>query len=247
MCQPRKSRPDPRVALEERHGSIKLFTYAGRKIFYRAGSLGSPRTKRGETTAVFGGGHVVLPLLQAEVVPPGCVTNDALLAGYGAAQAVPGPLFTFAAYLGTVMGPEPNGWLGAALCLVGIFLPALARDRYATVLGYTAKPAHRTGGLKGVNAVVVGLLLAALYNPAWTTGITHPGNFALAVVCFLFLLHVAGAAVVGGDFERRRRGPSCGAVTTNTFGLAPGAVSTTMIVSRLPSSERCNRWLPLDD
>jgi chromate transporter len=74
--------------------------------FYRAGSL------------VFGGGHVVLPLLQAEVVPPGWVTNDAFLAGYGAAQAVPGPLFTFAAYLGAAMGPQPNGWLGAAICLV---------------------------------------------------------------------------------------------------------------------------------
>ena len=80
--------------------------------FYRAGSL------------VFGGGHVVLPLLQASVVPPGWVSNDAFLAGYGAAQAVPGPLFTFAAYLGAVMGPQPNGWVGAALCLVAIFLPS---------------------------------------------------------------------------------------------------------------------------
>src|SRR6266404_2722494 len=80
--------------------------------FYRAGSL------------VFGGGHVVLPLLQASVVPPGWVDNDAFLAGYGAAQAVPGPLFTFAAYLGTVMGPPPNGWIGAAICLIAIFLPS---------------------------------------------------------------------------------------------------------------------------
>ena len=80
--------------------------------FYRAGSL------------VFGGGHVVLPLLQASVVPPGWVSNDAFLAGYGAAQAVPGPLFTFSAYLGTVMGPSPNGWAGATLCLVAMFLPA---------------------------------------------------------------------------------------------------------------------------
>ena len=80
--------------------------------FYRSGAL------------VFGGGHVVLPLLQAAVVPPGWVSNDAFLAGYGAAQAVPGPLFTFAAYLGTVMGPAPNGWLGALLCLVAMFLPA---------------------------------------------------------------------------------------------------------------------------
>src|SRR5437868_8821879 len=80
--------------------------------FYRSGALG------------FGGGHVVLPLLQASVVPPGWVTNDAFLAGYGAAQAVPGPLFTFAAYLGTVMSPEPNGWKGASLCLVAVFLPS---------------------------------------------------------------------------------------------------------------------------
>src|SRR3989442_64653 len=80
--------------------------------FYRAGSL------------VFGGGHVVLPLLQASVVPPGWVDNDAFLAGYGAAQAVPGPLFTFAAYLGTVMGPPPNGWVGALICLTAIFLPS---------------------------------------------------------------------------------------------------------------------------
>src|SRR2546428_1447089 len=80
--------------------------------FYRAGSL------------VFGGGHVVLPLLQASVVPPGWVGNDTFLAGYGAAQAVPGPLFTFAAYLGTVMGPKPNGWIGASICLTAIFLPS---------------------------------------------------------------------------------------------------------------------------
>ena len=80
--------------------------------FYRSGSL------------VFGGGHVVLPLLQSEVVPPGWVSNDAFLAGYGAAQAVPGPLFTFAAYLGAIMGPAPNGWQGALLCIVAIFLPA---------------------------------------------------------------------------------------------------------------------------
>ena len=80
--------------------------------FNRAGSL------------VFGGGHVVLPLLQASVVPPGWVTNDAFLAGYGAAQAVPGPLFTFSAYLGAVMGPQPNGWAGAVICLVAVFLPS---------------------------------------------------------------------------------------------------------------------------
>src|SRR5262249_13952630 len=87
--------------------TLKLFD-----AFYRAGSL------------VFGGGHVVLPLLQASVVPPGWVTNDSFLAGYGAAQAVPGPLFTFAAYLGPVMNPQPNGWIGAGICLIAVFLPS---------------------------------------------------------------------------------------------------------------------------
>src|SRR5215468_4355635 len=124
------------------------------EAFYRAGSL------------VFGGGHVVLPLLQAAVVPPGWVSNDAFLAGYGAAQAVPGPLFTFAAYLGAVMGPPPNGWRGAALCLVAIFLPS-----FLLVIGVLPfweqlrRGAVAQAALRGVNAAVVGLLLAALYNP----------------------------------------------------------------------------------
>jgi chromate transporter len=144
--------------------------------FYRAGSL------------VFGGGHVVLPLLQAQVVPPGWVSNDAFLAGYGAAQAVPGPLFTFAAYLGAAMGPRPNGWLGAAVCLLAVYLPsfllmlgalpfwdALRRQRLAQA------------ALKGVNAAVVGLLLAALYHPVWTSGITNGADFALALAAFLLL------------------------------------------------------------
>jgi chromate transporter len=144
--------------------------------FYRAGSL------------VFGGGHVVLPLLQASVVPPGWVTNDAFLAGYGAAQAVPGPLFTFAAYLGAVMGPEPNGLLGAVICLVAIFLPS-----FLLVIGalpfweQLRRLATAQGLLRGVNASVVGLLLAALYSPVWTSGIRGPHDFALAVVAFLLL------------------------------------------------------------
>jgi chromate transporter len=140
--------------------------------FYRSGSL------------VFGGGHVVLPLLQAEVVPKGWVTNDAFLAGYGAAQAVPGPLFTFAAYLGTVIG----GWATGVLCLVAVFLPS-----FLLVIG--AMPfweALRKGttaqaALKGVNAAVVGLLLAALYHPVWTAGITSAKDFALAIAAFLLL------------------------------------------------------------
>jgi chromate transporter len=144
--------------------------------FYRAGSL------------VFGGGHVVLPLLQAAVVPPGWVTNNAFLAGYGAAQAVPGPLFTFAAYLGAVMGPAPNGWLGAAIALVAIFLPS-----FLLVIGVLpfwqalrGRPFAQSA-LAGVNAAVVGLLLAALYNPVWTAAILKPLDFAVALAAFLLL------------------------------------------------------------
>jgi chromate transporter len=144
--------------------------------FYRAGSL------------VFGGGHVVLPLLQASVVPPGWVGNDAFLAGYGAAQAVPGPLFTFAAYLGTVMTPQPNGWIGGLICLVAIFLPS-----FLLVIGalpfweeLRRRPLAQAA-LRGVNAAVVGLLLAALYQPVWTVGITSTADFALAVAAFLLL------------------------------------------------------------
>jgi chromate transporter len=145
--------------------------------FYRAGSL------------VFGGGHVVLPLLQASVVPPGWVSNDAFLAGYGAAQAVPGPLFTFAAYLGAAMGPQPNGWVGAALCLAAVFLPS-----FLLVIGMLPfwdqlrRLPMAQAGLRGVNAAVVGLLLAALYNPVWTAGITGPYDFALAAAAFLLLM-----------------------------------------------------------
>jgi chromate transporter len=144
--------------------------------FYRTGSL------------VFGGGHVVLPLLQAAVVPQGWVSNDAFLAGYGAAQAVPGPLFTFAAYLGAVMTPGPNGWAGAALCLVAIFLPSFLL--VIGVLPFWESIRRRAGtraALQGVNAAVVGLLLAALYDPIWTVGIKSAGDFALASVAFLLL------------------------------------------------------------
>jgi chromate transporter len=151
--------------------SLQLF-----EAFYRAGSL------------VFGGGHVVLPLLQAAVVPPGWVSNDAFLAGYGAAQAVPGPLFTFSAYLGTVMGPQPNGWQGAILCLLAMFLPA-----FLLVIGPLPfwdglrRRASAQSALRGVNAAVVGLLLAALYRPVWTSGITNAGDFALGIAAFLLL------------------------------------------------------------
>jgi chromate transporter len=151
--------------------SIKLFD-----AFYRAGSL------------VFGGGHVVLPLLQAAVVPQGWVGNDTFLAGYGAAQAVPGPLFTFAAYLGAVMMPQPHGWVGAVICLVAIFLPS-----FLLVLGalpFWEDLRRRSGAraaLAGVNAAVVGLLIAAFYDPIWTVGITSAADFALAIAAFLLL------------------------------------------------------------
>jgi chromate transporter len=144
--------------------------------FYRAGAL------------VFGGGHVVLPLLEAEVVRPGWVSLDAFVAGYGAAQAIPGPLFTFGAYLGTVMGPEPNGIAGAMIALIGVFLPGLL-----LVIG--ALPfwdAFRTRPLaqavmRGTNAAVVGILGAALYHPVWTSAIVSPYDFALALLGFVLL------------------------------------------------------------
>ncbi len=151
--------------------TLKLFD-----AFYRAGSL------------VFGGGHVVLPLLQASVVPAGWVTNDSFLAGYGAAQAVPGPLFTFAAYLGAVMGPQPNGWIGAGICLIAVFLPSFLL--VVGALPFWEELRHRPqaqAALRGVNAAVVGLLIAALYNPVWITGITKPGDFALGCAAFLLL------------------------------------------------------------
>ncbi len=145
--------------------------------FYRAGAL------------VFGGGHVVLPLLQAEVVPPGWVSNEEFLAGYGAAQAVPGPLFTLAAYLGAVMRPWPTGWLGALLALGAIFLPA-----FLLVVGtlpfwdaLRTRPSFRSA-LRGINAAVVGLLLAALYHPVWTSAIHAPADFGLALAAFGLLV-----------------------------------------------------------
>ena len=141
--------------------------------FYRAGAL------------VFGGGHVVLPLLHASVVEPGWVSEDAFLSGYGAAQAVPGPLFTFAAYLGAIM----TGWVGAALCLVAIFLPGLLL--VLGVLPFWAslgRGALMRASLRGVNAAVVGVLLGALYDPVWTKGIGGPADFALALVAFALLV-----------------------------------------------------------
>lgn len=141
--------------------------------FFRVGSL------------VFGGGHVVLPLLQAEVVGPGWVTNEQFVAGYGAAQAVPGPLFTFSAYLGAVMNSEPNGWSGAVLALVAIFLPSFLLIVAALPFwDLLRSKSSFQSALRGINAAVVGLLLAALYRPVWTSAIHAPADFGLGLVAF---------------------------------------------------------------
>jgi chromate transporter len=146
------------------------------EAFYRAGAL------------VFGGGHVVLPLLQAAVVPPGWVSEGAFLAGYGAAQAVPGPLFTFASYLGAVKGPSPNGVAGAALCLIAIFLPGLLVLTGALPFWNAfRRRSWAQSAMRGVNAAVVGILLAALYDPVWTSAVLGPPDFALALVAFVLL------------------------------------------------------------
>jgi chromate transporter len=162
--------------------------------FYRSGAL------------VFGGGHVVLPLLKAEVINPGWISQDMFLAGYGAAQAVPGPLFTFSAYLGTAMKTAPNGWIGGLLCLLAIFLPS-----FLLVTGILPfweelrKSPHVRKALVGVNAAVVGLLLSAFYNPVWSSGILSVGDFILALLAFGLLAFwkmppwiVVGATGVGG-------------------------------------------------
>jgi chromate transporter len=138
---------------------------------------------------VFGGGHVVLPLLREAFVAPGWVGDDAFLAGYGAAQAVPGPLFTFAAYLGAVSNLSPNGLAGAALGLVGIFLPGML-----VLVGmlpfwdaFRVRP-EAQAAMRGVNAAVVGILGAALYNPVWTTSVKAPSDLAIALVGFVLLV-----------------------------------------------------------
>lgn len=145
--------------------------------FFRAGAL------------VFGGGHVVLPLLEAETVATGWVSPEQFLAGYGAAQAVPGPLFTFAAYLGTVSTVGPGGVLGGLVALVAIFLPGFLI--LVGVLPFWNVLRTRTGMralMRGANAAVVGILAAALYDPLFTTAIIGPGSFSVALVCFVLLV-----------------------------------------------------------
>jgi chromate transporter len=145
--------------------------------FFRVGSL------------VFGGGHVVLPLLEHEVVAPGWVTTEQFLAGYGAAQAVPGPLFTFAGYLGAVMHPGPNAWLFGAFTLVAIFLPAYLFVLARMPLWHLMRThPHFQAAIRGVNAGVVGILLAALYDPIWTNAVKSPADFSLALALFGMLM-----------------------------------------------------------
>lgn len=144
--------------------------------FYRSGAL------------VFGGGHVVLPPLREAFVTPGWVGDDAFLAGYGAAQAVPGPLFTFSAYLGAVVKPEPNGIAGAAIGLAGIFLPGILA--LVGTLPFWDTFRTRTWAqavMRGVNAAVVGLLASALYNPVWTSSVKAPADFAIALIGIVLL------------------------------------------------------------
>jgi chromate transporter len=146
------------------------------EAFYRSGAL------------VFGGGHVVLPLLRQAFVTPGWVSDDAFLAGYGAAQAVPGPLFTFSAYLGTVVHATPHGLPGAVLGLLAIFLPGvlILVGTLPFWEGFRKRTAAQAA-MRGVNAAVVGLLAAALYNPVWTSAVRTPADFAVALVGFVLL------------------------------------------------------------
>lgn len=145
------------------------------EAFYRSGAL------------VFGGGHVVLPLLRQAFVP-NWVSDDTFLAGYGAAQAVPGPLFTFAAYLGAIGSTSPNGVRGAVLGLIGIFLPGMLV--LLGTLPFWATLRERAGAqamMRGVNAAVVGLLAAAFYSPVWSSSVKAPGDFAVALIGFVLL------------------------------------------------------------
>ena len=145
--------------------------------FFRAGSL------------VFGGGHVVLPLLQAEIVPAGWISNDTFLAGYGATQAVPGPLFTFAAFLGSSMNQAPSGWLGGVICLIAIFAPSFLLVMGVLPFWERLRQNLRTrAALSGINAAVVGLLLAALYQPVWTSAIVEAKDFGLALLALVALI-----------------------------------------------------------
>jgi len=144
--------------------------------FYRSGAL------------VFGGGHVVLPLLSEAVVAPGWVSQESFLAGYGAAQALPGPLFSFAAYLGAVASGPGGGIVGASIALVAIFLPGFLLHVAALPYWNTLRSrSSAQAAMRGINAAVVGLLAAALYEPVWTSAVLTPADFALALASFILL------------------------------------------------------------
>ena len=144
--------------------------------FYRTGSL------------VFGGGHVVLPLLQAEIVPKGWLDNSTFLAGYGIAQALPGPLFSLAAYLGAAKSGSPNGWLAGLWCLFAILLPPILLVTGLLPLWNRLRASAAAQSLlAGANATVVGILLAALYQPVWTSAIDSGKSLALSLILFVGL------------------------------------------------------------
>jgi len=198
LCRTKGSAPihsHLHVPISRRQGTVALILFAALLVlpplaistgensplalfdaFYRSGAL------------VFGGGHVVLPLLQAEVVAPGWVTNENFLAGYGIAQAIPGPLFTFAAYLGAMATAAPNAFAGALIALVAIFLPGLLLvygmlPYWSALRGFPSAQA----AMRGANAAVVGILAAALYHPVWTSAVLSPRDFLLALAGFLLL------------------------------------------------------------
>jgi chromate transporter len=206
---PKETASELQIAISKKSAAVSLTLFIGLLIllpllriiyptdwlalfdsFYRTGAL------------VFGGGHVVLPLLEHEVVSPGWMTEQQFLAGYGATQAVPGPLFTFAVYLGMAM----KGWVGAAIALMAIFLPA-----FLLVIGVLPfwhslrQRASAKRALFGINAVVVGMLLAALYNPVWTSAVHTPVDFGIVLIAFVLLMYwklppwliVAFAALAG--------------------------------------------------
>jgi chromate transporter len=170
----------PLVRAASSHQGVALFD-----AFYRSGAL------------VFGGGHVVLPLLRDAVVAPGWVSDNTFLAGYGAAQALPGPLFTFAVYLGAVAKPPPHGILGAALALVAIFLPGMLI--LVGTLPFWDTFRSRCGAqavMRGINAAVVGLLGAALYNPVWTSSVHSAADVSVAITGFVLLTALRAPSIV---------------------------------------------------
>ncbi|MGB0626782.1 MAG: chromate transporter, partial [Alphaproteobacteria bacterium] len=164
----------PVIAEGARSGNLDAFS-----SFFRVGSL------------VFGGGHVVLPLLEAEVVPTGWTSTDAFLAGYGAAQAIPGPMFALTGYLGNVIDPGQGymgGWTGGVLAIVAVFLPSFLLLGATLPFWDALRSRDRVrAALSGVNAAVVGLLLAVLFTPVWTSSVRDTSDFAAVVLAILLL------------------------------------------------------------